>query len=101
MTGNVAIIGCGYSPVRVTTPEVSYRELTFEAASRAYADAHISHEEIQALVCCEEDFFEGLTWGLEIDLFNFQQSIITFTFLRRTDLSSNRVSGTQVKPADL
>ena len=61
MTGNVAIIGCGYSPVRASTPEVSYRELTFEAASRAYADADISHEEVQALVCCEEDFFEGVS----------------------------------------
>jgi acetyl-CoA C-acetyltransferase len=40
---------------------VSYRELTFEAAQRAYADADISHTEVQSAVCCEEDFFEGIS----------------------------------------
>ena len=61
MSGNVAIIGVGSTPIRAVTPEVSYRELTFEAAQRAYADAEISHTEVQSAVCCEEDFFEGIS----------------------------------------
>ncbi|MDY7107519.1 MAG: acetyl-CoA acetyltransferase [Planctomycetota bacterium] len=61
MSNHVAIIGCGYTPIRVATPEASYRELTFEAAQRAYADAGISHEEVQSAVCCEEDFIEGIS----------------------------------------
>jgi acetyl-CoA C-acetyltransferase len=61
MSNHIAIIGCGYTPIRVATPEVSYRELTFEAAQRAYADAGISHEEVQSAVCCEEDFLEGIS----------------------------------------
>ncbi len=61
MAKNVAIIGAGYTALRASTPEVSYRELTFEAAQRAYADAGISHDEVQSAVCCEEDFFEGIS----------------------------------------
>ena len=61
MSGKVAIVGVAYSPVRVVTPEVSYRELTFEAAQRAYADAGISHTDVESAVCCEEDFFEGIS----------------------------------------
>jgi acetyl-CoA C-acetyltransferase len=51
----------GYTPLRVSSPDVSYRELTFEAAQRAYADAEISTDEIDSAVCCEEDFFEGVS----------------------------------------
>ena len=61
MSGKVAIIGVGYTPARAVTPEVSYRELTFEAAQKAYADADISHTEVESAVCCEEDFFEGIS----------------------------------------
>lgn len=59
--GNVAIIGVGITACRPSTPESSYRELTFEAAQKAYTDAGISHEEVQSAVCCEEDFFEGIS----------------------------------------
>ena len=61
MARRVAVIGVGATPIRVATPEASYRELTFEAAQRAYADADLSHEEVQSAVCCEEDFHEGIS----------------------------------------
>ena len=61
MSGKVAIIGIGYTAVRASTPDVSYRELTFEAARAAYADAGISNEDVESAVCCEEDFFEGIS----------------------------------------
>lgn len=61
MGGNVAVIGVGYTAISQASPEVSYRELVFEAAQKAYADADIAHTDIQSAVCCEEDFFEGVS----------------------------------------
>lgn len=61
MAPRVAVLGIGYTPVRAVTPEVSYRELTFEAAKRAYADAGITNEDVDSAICCEEDFFQGVS----------------------------------------
>jgi acetyl-CoA C-acetyltransferase len=61
MAGRVAVIGVGATVPRAVTPEASYRELTFEAAQRAYADAGISHKDVQSVVCCEEDLHEGIS----------------------------------------
>ncbi len=61
MGGNVAVIGVGYTAIRQATPEASYRELVFEAAQKAYADAGVEHTDIESAVCCEEDFFEGIS----------------------------------------
>ena len=61
MGGEVAVIGVGYTAIRQATPEASYRELVFEAAQKAYADAGVEHTEIESAVCCEEDFFEGIS----------------------------------------
>lgn len=61
MTRNVAVIGVGSTPARVVSPEVSYRELVFDVAQKAYADAGISFSDVQSFVCCEEDFFEGIS----------------------------------------
>lgn len=36
---NVAIIGIGITQLRKSTPEVSYKELIYEAAQKAYDDA--------------------------------------------------------------
>ena len=41
MNENVAIIGVGWSGFRPVSPEVSYKELMYEAAMRAYADAGV------------------------------------------------------------
>lgn len=44
------------------TPGLSTRELMFEAASRAYADAGIDpRKDVQSFVCCTEDFWEGIS----------------------------------------
>lgn len=59
MSDRVAIVGVGAVPLRVQSRERSYRELTFEAASRAYADAAITHEDVDSFVSVCEDFHEG------------------------------------------
>lgn len=60
MKKNVAIIGVGWEGFRVATPELSYKELMYAAASRAYADAGIDpRRDIQSLVTVAEDFHEG------------------------------------------
>src|SRR3989454_10629700 len=44
------------------TPGLSTRELMFEAATRAYADAGIDpRKDVQSFVCCTEDFWEGIS----------------------------------------
>lgn len=60
MPGRVAIVGAGYSDFRSTTPGVSYKEMMFEAATRAYADAGISpRRDAQTFVTATEDYWEG------------------------------------------
>lgn len=55
----VAIIGAGSTAYQLKTPNVSYREMIFEAATAAYRDAGVEHTEIQSFVTCAEDFHEG------------------------------------------
>ena len=59
MPGRVAIIGVGYTPLRSITPEVSFRELIFEAAVRAYNDAGVEPGDISTFVSITEDYTEG------------------------------------------
>jgi len=60
MSDRVAIIGVGWSGFRAVTPEYSYKELMYEAASRAYIDAAIDpRKEIDSFVTVAEDFNEG------------------------------------------
>lgn len=59
MTREVAVIGVGTTGFRATTPDVSYRELTYEAARKAYLDARVEPREIGAWVATSEDFAEG------------------------------------------
>jgi acetyl-CoA C-acetyltransferase len=57
---NVAIVGIGMTPLRPTTPELSYKELIYEAAVKAYEDAGVDpRRDIESLVCSSEDFWEG------------------------------------------
>lgn len=59
MGDRVAIIGVGYSGFRTVTPDQSYKEMMFEAAVRAYADAGVEPKEIDSFVTVAEDFYEG------------------------------------------
>src|SRR5437867_3941854 len=56
----VGIIGVGMTAFRPSTPEYSWKELMFEAASRAYADAGVGpRTEVDSFVTCAEDYYEG------------------------------------------
>lgn len=56
----VGIIGVGMTTFRPSTPEYNWKELMFEAASRAYADAGVNpREDIGSFVTCAEDYYEG------------------------------------------
>ncbi len=59
MPERVAIIGVGYSPLRSISPEVSFRELIFESAVKAYADAGIEPGQVSTFVSITEDYIEG------------------------------------------
>ncbi len=59
MDKRVGIVGIGTTGFRATTPDVSYRELTYEAATKAYLDAGIEPKQVGAFVATSEDFFEG------------------------------------------
>jgi acetyl-CoA C-acetyltransferase len=56
----VAIVGIGYSGFSPATPSQSYKELIFDAASRAYAECSVNpRKDVESFVCCEEDLWEG------------------------------------------
>jgi acetyl-CoA C-acetyltransferase len=60
MPRRVAIIGVGYTPFRSITPDVSFKEMMFEAATKAYEDAGVCPQhDIDGFVTCEEDFAHG------------------------------------------
>src|SRR5512136_1987886 len=59
MVKRVAIVGIGTTGFRPITPDVSYRELIFEAARKAYTDAGIEPSEIGGFITAAEDFIEG------------------------------------------
>lgn len=60
MNERVAIVGVGWAGFRPVTPELSYKELTYAAAIRAYADAGVDpRRDIQSFVTVAEDFHEG------------------------------------------
>ena len=56
----VAVVGVGYSGFRSITPDLSYKELTYEAAAKAYEDAGVDPQrDIESFVSVAEDFNEG------------------------------------------
>ncbi|MEO0025524.1 MAG: acetyl-CoA acetyltransferase [candidate division WOR-3 bacterium] len=60
MKPKVAIIGIGATPFRSITPDVSYKELMYEAAVKAYHDAGIDpRKDVDTFVTCAEDYIEG------------------------------------------
>jgi len=60
MSERVAIVGAGWAGFRPSTPRQSYKELMYEAAVRAYADAGVDpRRDIETFVTVAEDFHEG------------------------------------------
>lgn len=60
MSKNIAIVGIGVAGFRPLTPEVSYKELIYEAAVKAYADAGLDpRRDVQSFVSVAEDLTEG------------------------------------------
>ncbi|MDR7435586.1 MAG: hypothetical protein QN189_10725 [Armatimonadota bacterium] len=59
MDEGVAILGVGVTPLRPISPELSQRELIFEAATKAYIDAGTEPAEIHSFISISEDFHEG------------------------------------------
>jgi len=58
----VAIVGIGSTGFRPLTPELSYKELMFEAATRAYQDANVNpRRDIDVFMTCAEDYWEGFS----------------------------------------
>ncbi len=56
----VGIIGVGMTAFRPSTPEYSWKELMYEAASRAYADAGVNpRTDVDSFITCAEDYYEG------------------------------------------
>lgn len=56
----VGIVGIGVVPFRPVTPEVSWKEIMYEAASRAYADAGVDpRTDVDSFLTCAEDYWEG------------------------------------------
>ena len=67
MFSGVAIVGVGYTPFRPITPDVSFREMIFEAATRAYEDAGVRpQQDIDCFVTCQDDFEHGRSiWNMQ------------------------------------
>ena len=59
MPNRVAIVGVGCTPFRPSSPEVSFREMIFEAAVSAYDDAGIEPGQVDTFVSVSEDYQEG------------------------------------------
>jgi acetyl-CoA C-acetyltransferase len=60
MNYRVAVIGIGWYGFRPLTPEVSYKEMVYQAAVGAYADAGVDpRKDVESFVTVAEDFHEG------------------------------------------
>jgi len=56
----IGIAGVGITPFRAATPEFSWKELMYDGAQRAYADAGIDpRTEVDSFITCAEDYYEG------------------------------------------
>lgn len=60
MKSRVAVVGIGATQFRSISPDVSYKELMYEAAVKAYEDAGIDpRRDVDTFVTCAEDYIEG------------------------------------------
>lgn len=59
----VAIVGVGWSGFSPEVSHMSFREVMFEAAVRAYEDAGglNPRDQVDAFISCQEDFWEGIS----------------------------------------
>jgi acetyl-CoA C-acetyltransferase len=56
----VAIVGMGFTPLRPLSPEVSYKELVYETAVKAYNECGVNpRKDVDTFVTCAEDYIEG------------------------------------------
>ncbi len=63
MPNRVGIVGVGCEGFRPVVSDLSTRELMYEAATRAYADAGIDpRRDVGSFICCTEDLWEG--WSI-------------------------------------
>ena len=59
---DVVVLGVGSTAFSSQTPEVNWKELTYDAAVKAYADAQIDpRRDVDSFVTCAEDFWEGFS----------------------------------------
>ncbi len=59
---DVAIVGVGCVGFLPITPELSYKELMYETAVKAYEDAGINpRKDVDVFVTCAEDYLEGFS----------------------------------------
>ena len=63
MSRNVAIVGIGYTSFRPLSPEVSYKEIMYEAAVKAYEDAGIDPRAFRAWPGCPHMGWRGTATG--------------------------------------
>ncbi len=55
-----AVVGVGYYGFNANTPDLSWKEIMYEAAVRAYDDAGINpRRDVDSFVTCAEDIYEG------------------------------------------
>ncbi|MFH1480057.1 MAG: acetyl-CoA acetyltransferase, partial [Pseudomonadota bacterium] len=66
MKRKVAVVGVGYYGFRAVSPEVSFREMIYEAATKAYDNAGLEPKEIDGFVSAGEDWHEGHSIADEI-----------------------------------
>ncbi|MCK5548346.1 MAG: acetyl-CoA acetyltransferase [Thermoplasmata archaeon] len=58
----VGIIGIGSAGFKISTPELSWKELMFLAAKKAYEDAEVNpRTEVDSFITCAEDYWEGFS----------------------------------------
>lgn len=58
----VAVIGVGYTAFSSMTPDVNWKELMYDAAVKAYADANLDpRRDVDSFITCAEDFWEGFS----------------------------------------
>lgn len=57
----VGIIGVGWYGFKPSVKDSSFREMMFEAATRAYEEANINpRTDVDTFISCQEDFWEGI-----------------------------------------
>ncbi len=56
----VAIVGMGLAPLRPNSPDLSYKELIYEAAVKAYNECGLNpRKDVDTFITCAEDYIEG------------------------------------------